>query len=126
MSNKRFPQSRVKMRAPKRKMKKRIKFFLVTLLIAFIAVASYGTHLYLKADSAMTGAYEEDERESGKSELRDEVVDPKFDNVSVLMMGIDQSEQREMSYGEKCSTDELVLVTLSSEDKSIKIISIMI
>ncbi len=124
MSNKRFPQSRVKMRAPKRKMKKRIKFFLVTLLIAFIAVASYGTHLYLKADSAMTGAYEEDERESGKSELRDEVVDPKFDNVTVLIMGIDQSEKREMRYGDKSRTDALILATLNREEKSVKLLSI--
>lgn len=124
MSNERFPQSRIAKKAPKRKLRKRIKFLLFALVIAFLAVASYGTHLYLKADSAMTKAYEEDERDSGKSDLRDEFVDPKFDNVSILIMGIDQSEKREMRYGDTSRTDALILATLNREDKSVKLLSI--
>lgn len=124
MSNERFPKSRITKRVPKRKMRKRFKFLLFTILMAFIAIVSYGTHLYLKADSAMSDAYEEDERESGKSELREERVDPKFDNVSILIMGIDQSEKREMRYGDTSRTDALILATLNREDKSVKLLSI--
>lgn len=124
MSNGGFHQSRIAKRAPRRRLKKRVKFLLFTLLIAIIGVVSYGTHLYLKADSAMNEAYEEDERELGKSELRDEIVDPKFDNVSILIMGIDQSEKREMRYGDKSRTDALILATLNREDKSVKLLSI--
>ena len=124
MSNERFINSRIEKKAPKRKMRKRIKIFLLVMVVAFIAVASYGTHLYLKADSAMNKAYEEDSRELGKSDLRDALVDPKYDHVSVLIMGIDQSEKREMRYGEKSRTDALILATLNRDEKSIKLLSI--
>src|SRR5699024_12827012 len=124
MSNERFINSRIEKKAPKRKVRKRIKIFLLVMVVAFIAVASYGTHLYLKADSAMNKAYEEDSRELGKSDLRDALVDPKYDHVSVLIMGIDQSEKREMRYGEKSRTDALILATLNREEKSVKLLSI--
>src|SRR5699024_387999 len=65
-----------------------------------------------------------DERESGKSDLRDDYVDPKFDNVTILIMGIDQSEKREMRYGDKSRTDALILATLNRDDKSVKLLSI--
>lgn len=124
MSKGRFSQSRMAKKAPKRKLRKRIKFILLTLLIAFIAVVSYGTHLYIKANSAMTGAYEEDDRDAGKSDLRDDYVDPKFDNVTILIMGIDQSEKREMRYGDTTRTDALILATLNRDEKSVKLLSI--
>src|SRR5699024_9081766 len=123
MPNERFTNSRIEKKKPKRKVRKRIKVLLLFILIAFIAVVSYGTHLYLKADSAMNKSYEEDERESGKSDLRDDYVDPKFDNVSILIMGIDQSEKREMRYGDTSRTDALILATLNRDDKSVKLLS---
>lgn len=124
MSNDKIPVSRVSNKKPKRKLKKHIKFILFGLLAVLIAALSYGTYIYFKADLAMNRAYEEDERESGKSDLRDDYVDPKFDNVSILIMGIDQSEKREMRYGDKSRTDALILATLNRDDKSIKLLSI--
>lgn len=124
MSDNKYPTSRVEVKTPKRKMKKKIKILIATLLIAFLAVASYGGYLYIKANSALTGAYEEDDRVQGKSELRDEMVDPKFDNVTVLIMGIDQSEKREMRYGDKTRTDALILASLNRDEKSVKLLSI--
>lgn len=122
MSNERFTGSRITKKAPKRKLRKRIKVMLLLLAIGLIAVISYSTFLYLKAGSAMNNAYEEDGRD--KSDLRDDFVDPKFDNVSILIMGIDQSEKREMRYGDKNRTDALILATLNREDKSVKLLSI--
>lgn len=104
----------------KKRLRKRVKYVLIPLLIAFLAVISYGTYLYIKADSALSGAYEDDGRD--KSNLRDEYVDPKFDNVSILIMGIDQNEKREEK--EVPRTDALILATLNKDDKSVKLLSI--
>lgn len=115
-------QSRVAKKAPKRKLRKRIKFLIFTLVIAFLALGAYGIYLYIKAGSAMNEAYEEDERE--KSELRDEIVDPKFDNVTILIMGIDQNEKRIDRYGDTSRTDALILASLNRDEKSVKLLSI--
>lgn len=120
MPNKRSGPTRVRSKPSKRRLRKRIKFVFIPLLLAFFAVVGYGGYLYLKADSALTGAYEEDERK--KSELRDEYVDPKFDNVSILVMGIDENEKRQER--EIARTDALILATLNKDDKSIKLLSI--
>lgn len=120
MSKRRSTQTRVGTKAPKRRLRRRIKFVLIPLLLAFLAVISYGTYLYIKADSAMSGAYEDDGRE--KSDLRDDYVDPKFDNVSVLLMGIDENEKRQER--EVPRTDALILATLNKDEKNIKLLSI--
>src|SRR5690625_4503560 len=81
-------QEKVQNRATKRKKrvrKKRILLILVPLLIAFLAVGGWAMNLYIKAGTTLNDSYKNDGRE--KSELREEVVDPKFDNVSILIMG---------------------------------------
>lgn len=108
-------------KTPNRKLRKRIKILLLTFSVALIAVGSYGIYLFMKAGSAMDEAYVEDERE--KSELRDDSVDPKQDNVSILIMGVDQNESREQKHGDS-RTDALILATLNKENKSIKLLSI--
>src|SRR5699024_4665355 len=120
MSNKRSTRSRLGAKKPKRRLRRRIKFVLIPLLLAFVAVISYGAYLYMKADSAMSGAYEDDGRE--KSDLRDEYVDPKFDNVTILLMGIDENEKRQER--EIARKDALILATLNKDDKSINLLSI--
>src|SRR5690625_561944 len=105
----------------KRYLRKRVKFVLIPLLILFIAVLSYGGYLYLKANNALSGAYEDDERD--KSELRNEYVDPKFDNVSILIMGVDENEKRKEDNA-STRTDALILATLNKDDKSVKLVSI--
>lgn len=118
MSNKQNTRTRI---VKKRRLRKRVKFVIIPLLIAFLSILSYGAYLYIKTNSALTGAYEDDER--NKSKLRDEYVDPKFDNVSILVMGIDQNEKRKDK--ESASrTDALILATLNKDDKSVKLVSI--
>lgn len=107
-------------RVTKKRLRKRVKFVLIPLLIAIISVISYGTYLYIKADSAMSDAYEDEGRD--KSDLRDDYVDPKFDNVSILIMGIDENEKRKEK--EVARTDALILATLNKNDKSVKLLSI--
>jgi len=122
MSNGNKRHSRMAKTKTKRRLRKHIKFLIATFIIALLAIGAYGIYLYVKANSAMNQAYEEDERE--KSELRDEVVNPKFDNVSVLIMGIDQNKNRVERFGDASRTDALILATLNREEKSIKLLSI--
>lgn len=105
----------------KRRLRKPIKFIVLPLLVVFLVVGGYGVHLYIKASSSMSDAYEDDGR--GKSSLRDEYVDPKFDNVTVLLMGIDENEKRS-GRGEPTRTDALILASLNKDDKSVKLLSI--
>ena len=120
MSNKNSVQSRVHVKKKKRKLRKRIKFVLIPLLLAFLAVFGYGAYLYIKADSAISDAYENEGRE--KSDLRDQYVDPKFDNVSILIMGVDENEKRQQR--EVARTDALILATLNKDEQSVKLLSI--
>src|SRR5690625_75109 len=101
-------------------LRKRVKFVLIPLLILFIAVLSFVGYLYLKANSALSGAYEDDERD--KSELRNEYVVPKFDNVSILIMGVDENEKRKEDNA-STRTEALILATLNKDDKSVKLVS---
>ena len=118
MSNKHSTQT--SRTGSKKRLRKRVKYVILPLLVAFLVVISYGTYLYIKADSALSGAYEDDER--GKSDLRDDYVDPKFDNVSILIMGVDENEKRKER--EVARTDALILATLNKDDKSVKLLSI--
>lgn len=119
MSKYNTPQTRV-VKRKKRKVRRRVYTVLIPVFIAFLAVLTYGTYLYVKADSELSDAYEDDGRE--KSELRDSAVDPKFDNVSILLMGLDASNVRNNS--ESSRTDTLMVATLNKDDKSVKLVSI--
>lgn len=109
-------KSRVK---SKRRIKRRF-WVIIPLLIILVAGGSYIFNLYSKAEKAADGAFDEN-RWTG-SELREEDVDPDFDNVSILLLGIDQNEKRAQK--EIPRTDAMVLATLNKEEKSIKLLSI--
>src|SRR5699024_4642859 len=113
------PQTRVTRNKPKKKLRKGRVFTLI-LILAFLSVASYATYLYVKADSALSGSYEDNGRE--KSDLRETIVDPKFDNVSILLMGVDENKKRDNAGSAR--TDTLMLATLNKDEKSVKIVSI--
>ena len=67
-------------------------------------------------------AYEElDDRK--KSLLRDEAVEPLKDNVSILFIGVDESELRSQSDSNSRS-DALLVATLNNKEKSVKLVSI--
>jgi polyisoprenyl-teichoic acid--peptidoglycan teichoic acid transferase len=107
--------------ARRKKRRRRVLFFLIVpmLLIAFSA-AGYGAYLYKKAETVFSSSYKDDGRE--KSDKRENVVDPKDDNVSVLFIGVDGSESRD--YGEKTRSDALMLATLNEKKKTVKLVSI--
>lgn len=104
--------------------KKRIlmKVMIILSLSILICGSAYGVYLVKKAENAANSAFE---TASGrdKSDLRDEQVEPLHDNVSILFIGVDNSERRGQSEGNTRS-DALVLATLNNEDKSVKLVSI--
>ncbi|MCJ7840627.1 LCP family protein [Lederbergia sp. NSJ-179] len=105
----------------KKKRNRRVFWFLVfpILLIASGAI-TYGVHIYSKAADMMGNSYED--ARGGKSDLREKKVDPKIDNVSILFIGIDDSEKR--SEGDNTRSDALLLATLNEKQKSVKLLSI--
>ncbi|KKB45008.1 LCP family protein [Bacillus thermotolerans] len=113
-------------RAVKKKRKKRrfVKLFILLPLIFVLSTAAgYGAFLYKKAETVFTGSYVDDGRE--KSPLRDAEVHPLRDNISILFIGLDESDVREESGGGNgWRSDALMLATLNVEDKSIKLLSI--
>ncbi|WP_371069569.1 LCP family protein [Sediminibacillus sp. JSM 1682029] len=109
-------------RIRKRKVKKRrrLLFILIPILVLLGATTAYGAYLYNKADEVVTDSYEDDGRD--KSELREKVVDPDVDNVSVLFIGVDESNKRDNEGSSR--SDALMLATLNKDEKSVKLLSI--
>lgn len=118
MSHKKTAQTRI-VRRKKRKKKKWLSFTLLIFLIAFLSIATYAAYLYVKADSVFSKSYQDDGKD--KSSLRDKVVDPGKDNVSVLILGLDESDVR-ANAGSR--SDTLILATLNKKDQSVKMLSI--
>lgn len=99
-----------------------IRNTLLVALTAFLSVVSYGVYLQMKVSNAATLAYEEvDDRD--KSLLRNEAVKPITDNVSILLIGVDESEMRKQGDNNSRS-DALLVATLNNKDKSVKLVSI--
>src|SRR5690625_3164287 len=119
MSKKGNTQTRVAIRK-KRKLRKWVYFVFIPILIALLGVVGYGGYLYFKAESIAKDSHKDDGRE--KSDLRVEKVDPDVDNVSVLIMGVDESDHRDNA--EDARTDALILATFNKDDKSVKLHSI--
>jgi polyisoprenyl-teichoic acid--peptidoglycan teichoic acid transferase len=106
----------------KKKRRRRIVFFLIIpLLIVTFSVAGYGAMLYKKAETAFNGSFK-DIQGREKSQLRTEKVDPKIDNVSILFIGVDESDTR--NFGSATRSDALMLATLNEKEKSVKLVSI--
>ncbi|MFD1020159.1 LCP family protein [Thalassobacillus hwangdonensis] len=106
-------------RRRKRKLRKRA-FFVFLPMMLLLAAGSYAGYLYFKADKVFSDSYVEDERE--KSNLREQVVDPGKDHVSVLIMGVDSNEHR--NNASSARTDALMLATFNKDEKSVNLVSI--
>ncbi|MUK87358.1 LytR family transcriptional regulator [Ornithinibacillus sp. L9] len=119
MSKNESSPSRLVKQTKKRKLRKRIYFILIPFLIAFIGFG-YFISLYIKAESTVSDSYEDDGRE--KSDLRDSKVDPTEDNVSILIIGVDENNHRDNAGDSR--SDALLLATLNKKDKSVKLLSI--
>lgn len=108
----------------KRSKKKRILWFvLIPLFLVIIGGGSYFFHIYNKAQAVANGAFSELGR-GDKSAKREKPVKPMTDNVSILIMGVDESKTREKEYGTATRTDALLLATINKNDKSVKLLSI--
>lgn len=106
----------------KRKRRRRLLIFIVLpLLLLIVGAGLYGAYLVKQAADAAADSKTELNR-GIKSEKRIEPVDPKHDNISILFMGIDDSEKRSM--GADTRTDALILATLNESQKSVKLVSI--
>lgn len=111
-------------RRKKRVLKKRI-FIIVPLLLVVLLGGSYLLHINSTAESAANEAHDDDTVYTNrKSDLRDVMPDPKFDNVSILMMGVDSGDGDKRDEDDDARTDALMLATLNKNDKSIKMLSI--
>ncbi|GAA0604752.1 LCP family protein [Virgibacillus siamensis] len=111
--------TRVVRRTKKRKLRKRVYFILIPLLLVFIGL-SYAGYLYAKAESTLSDSYQNHGRE--KSDLRESAVDPLKDNISILIVGVDASDVRNNKNNSR--TDTLMLATLNKDKKSVKMVSI--
>lgn len=104
----------------KKKNRRRLLLLLIPLLLVALGASSYGAFLFTKAQSVFNGSYDP----IGGSDKRKEKVDPMADNVSLLFIGVDDSENRQKKIGGKSRSDALMLATFNKEDKSIKLLSI--
>lgn len=109
-------------RSDQRKRKKRRRILSVVMfVIVFFALTAggYGAFLYNKAQSVIDDSYKPLDRQSDK---REKAVNPDIDNISILFVGIDDSESR--NFEDASRTDALMLATLNEKEKSIKLLSI--
>lgn len=106
----------------RKKRNRRILFFtLLPILILSISAVVYGGYLFTKASDVAANS-KEDLARGEQSEKRITAVDPKKDSISVLIMGVDESNVRD--FGDATRTDALILATFNIKDKSVKMVSI--
>ena len=99
-----------------------LKITLILAISALICVTAYGVYLTKQAEQAVNSAYEVIENRE-LSEKREVKVEPVKDNVSILFVGIDDSETRGQG-AEGSRSDALMLATLNNKTKTIKLLSI--
>ncbi|MDP7978756.1 LCP family protein [Bacillus sp. WLY-B-L8] len=99
----------------------KIAGFIIVLFL--ICGGGYTWFLVNKASSAVRNASQNLER-GEKSELREQAVKPVTNNVSVLIMGIDENKGREKLYAGAFHPDALLLATFNKDSKTVKLVSI--
>ncbi|WP_409295749.1 LCP family protein [Peribacillus sp. SCS-26] len=102
----------------RRKRKRLLSFILVPILVLALVGTGYAAYLYNKAENVFSGSFES----IGKSSKRAEAVDPTEDNISILFIGIDDSEKRKLKGNTR--SDALILASFNTKDKTIKLVSI--
>lgn len=110
-------------RSKPNKRKKKTKIIISVILFFLIIGGGYTWFLVNKASSAVRNAAHDLAR-GDKSDLRDKAVKPITNNVSVLIMGVDESDVRGKEYGEAIRTDALLLATFNKDSKTVKLLSI--
>ncbi|MGE7690606.1 LCP family protein [Lysinibacillus sp. NPDC097214] len=99
-----------------------IKVSLLLIASLAICVTAYGVYLTKQVKHAADSAHENlDGREV--SALRESKVEPIHDNVSILFVGVDDSDNRGQG-SDHSRSDALVLATLNNKTHTIKMLSI--
>lgn len=99
-----------------------LKISLMLVASILISLTAYGIYLHKKAETAANNAFEAI-KDREKSQYREESVKPFEDNVSILFLGIDDSEERNQG-DNKSRSDAIILATLNNKSKTIKFVSI--
>lgn len=99
-----------------------LKVFAILAASFLICASAYGIYLTKKAEFAAKQSYEEIEnrQSSPKRETKAEAI---TDNVSILFIGVDDSEVRAQG-SDHSRSDALMLMTLNREEKTVKLVSI--
>nr|WP_234969352.1 LCP family protein [Bacillus mediterraneensis] len=116
--------NRLRNRAGIRKKKRRRRvFFFIFLPIFLLTIAGlgYGAYLYTKAADVL-GLSKVELSRGDQSAKRIKKVDPKHDNISILIMGVDDSKVR--NQGDATRTDALILASFNKDEKTVKMLSI--
>ncbi|MBM7551445.1 LCP family protein [Thalassobacillus pellis] len=95
--------------------------FLLVIFTGVGAAAGYALFLTDKAKQAATESRMELER-GEKSDKRKNAVHPEYDNISVLFVGVDNSDTRDKEGN--ALADALILATFNEDNKSVKLVSI--
>lgn len=110
-------------RTNKRRRKKGRLLLFILISLLFVGTVSYSSYLYMKVKAVTDHSYEDLQRGS-VSEQREKAVEPLSGNLSLLIMGVDESNERYKEYGDAIRTDALLLATINKHDKSVKLLSI--
>ncbi|KMY43033.1 transcriptional regulator [Bacillus sp. FJAT-27916] len=92
-----------------------VAFIVLPILTLILAVGGYAAYLYYTASDVLKDSYD-------GSTVSERAVNPADDNVSVLFMGVDDSDVRNSGKGSR--TDALLLATFNDDDKTVKLLSI--
>ncbi|MGA4466882.1 LCP family protein [Bacillus bombysepticus] len=95
----------------------------VILGILFFIFLLGGTYIYSQFYNFSDKTYRELER-GRKSMKREHKISPLKDNISILIMGEDNSETREGEYGKNARSDALMIATINKETATINLLSI--
>lgn len=101
-----------------KKRKKILLWILTPILLLGLGLTAYGAYLYNKTETVMEKSYNPLNREKKREVSAESLVD----NVSVLIIGVDDSSKR--GFNDSSRSDALLLATFNKEKKSIKLLSI--
>lgn len=109
----------------KKNKRKYKKTTIISVLLAILLFGGfgYGTYVYMKTSNLVQKSNVNLSR-GEKSNLREETVKPITNNVSLLIMGIDENQERQKEYNGAFHTDALLLATFNKDDKTVKLTSI--
>ncbi|WP_080843977.1 LCP family protein [Cytobacillus gottheilii] len=103
----------------KSRIRKRVLIWvLLPIMLLALSATAYGAYLYNKASSAIEDSYKPIKRETNRASA----AKPEVDNISLLIIGVDDSSER--GFSNSARSDALLVATFNKTSKSIKLLSI--